>query len=84
MPTSNFFEKNSDTEWQAVQISWPLQKPTDLDLHNLQRQCISGFSRTRVNVCHFVFKANLIQKTAGLAIKKSIKFQVLSRDNNNN
>ena len=25
-----------------------LQKPTDLDLHCLQRQVISGFSRTRV------------------------------------
>ena len=27
----------------------PDQKPTDLDLHCLQRQGISGFSRTRVN-----------------------------------
>ena len=26
------------------------QKPTDLDLHCLQRQDISGFSRTKVNV----------------------------------
>ena len=25
----------------------PVQKPTDLDLHCLQRQDISGFSRTR-------------------------------------
>ena len=24
------------------------EKPTDLDLHCLQRQCISGFSRTRL------------------------------------
>ena len=32
------------------QISWLLQKPTDLDLHCLQRQGISGFSRTRVNL----------------------------------
>ena len=42
---------NSHTEWQAVQIqiSWLLQKPTDLDLHCLQKQGISGFSRTRVN-----------------------------------
>ena len=31
-----------------IQISWLLQKPTDLDLHRLQRQGISGFSRTRV------------------------------------
>ena len=27
-----------------------LQKPTDLDLHCLQRQDMSGFSRTRVNM----------------------------------
>ena len=32
-----------------MQISWLLQKPTDLDLHCLQRKGISGFSRTRVN-----------------------------------
>ena len=43
---------NSHTEWQTVQIqiSWLLQKPTDLDLHCLQRQSISGLSRTRVNM----------------------------------
>ena len=42
---------NSHTEWQTVQIqiSWLLQKPTDLDLHCLQRQGMSGISRTRVN-----------------------------------
>ena len=33
-----------------IQISWLLQKPTDLDLRCLQRQGISGFSRTRVKV----------------------------------
>ena len=39
---------NSHTEWQTVQIqiSWLLQKPTDLDLYYLQRHGISGFSRT--------------------------------------
>ena len=31
-----------------IQISWLFQKPTDLDLHCLRRQGISGFSRTRV------------------------------------
>ena len=42
---------NLHTEWQTVQIqiSWLLKKPTDLDLHCLQRQGISGFSMTRVN-----------------------------------
>ena len=45
-------DTNLNTEWQTVQIqiSWLLQKPTDLDLHCLQRQGISGLSRTRVNI----------------------------------
>ena len=49
-----------------IQISWLLQKPTDLDLHCLQRQGISRFSRTgdkkgtsysqtRLCICHFWF-----------------------------
>ena len=33
-----------------IQISWLLQKHTDLDLHCLQRQSTSGFSRTGVNL----------------------------------
>ena len=43
---------NLHTEWQTVQIqiSWLLQKPTDLDLHCLQRQGVSVFSRTRVKL----------------------------------
>ena len=45
-------DTNSQTERQTVQIqiSWLLQKPTDLDLHCLQSQGISGFSRTRVKI----------------------------------
>ena len=41
---------NSHSEWQTVQIqiSWLLKKPTNLDLHYLQRQGIARFSRTRV------------------------------------
>ena len=41
-----------------IQISWLFQKPSDLDLHCLQSQGISGFSRTRVyciyegHICH--------------------------------
>ena len=43
-------DTSSHTKGQTVQIqiSW-LQKPTDPDLHCLQRQGVSGFSRTRVN-----------------------------------
>ena len=36
-----------------IQIGWLLQKPTDLDLHCLQKQGISGFSRTRVKLIAF-------------------------------
>ena len=36
--------------YSADPDSWLLQKPADLDLHCLQRQGISGFSRTRVNI----------------------------------
>ena len=41
-------DTNSCTNLQTVQIQ--IQKPTDLGLHCLQRQGISGFSRTRVNI----------------------------------
>ena len=33
-----------------IQISWLLQKPTDLNLHCLQRQGVSGFGSTRINI----------------------------------
>ena len=32
-----------------IQVSWLLQKPTDLDFDCLQRQDISRFGRTRIN-----------------------------------
>ena len=38
-----------------IQISRHLQKPTDLDLHCLQKQGISGFSRTRVKISNSLF-----------------------------
>ena len=38
-----------------IQIIWLHQKPTDLDLHCLQRQDISGTSRTRVKVFFGVY-----------------------------
>ena len=45
---------NSNTEWQTVQIqiSWLLH----LDLHCLQRQSVSGFSRTRVKMLFFFLR----------------------------
>ena len=49
---------NSHSDWKTlqIQISWLLQKPTDLDLHCLQRQGISGLSRTRVNLNNYLMK----------------------------
>ena len=38
---------NISSQTKQIQISW---LPTDLDLHCLQRQGISGFNRTRVNI----------------------------------
>ena len=49
-----------------LQISWLLQKPTDLDLHCLQRQGTSEFSRRRV-------KIRLQQETRNLCEEWSIK-----------
>ena len=48
----------SHIQWQTVQIqiSWLLQKPSDLDLHCLQMQGISRRSRTRVkNDIYYIF-----------------------------
>ena len=54
-------EINSHTEWQTVQnqISWLPMKPTDLDLHCLQRHGISGFSRTQ-NRLHGYGEENVV------------------------
>ena len=54
---------NSRAEWQTVQIqtSWLLKKRTDLDLNYLQRQDVSGFSRTRVK-SRFLFRENFEYK----------------------
>ena len=54
---------NSHTEWQTVQIqiSW-LQKPTDLDLHCLQRQGIFGLSKTRVKCLNMLEQYSLSSK----------------------
>ena len=41
------FDRNSHIKWKTVQIqiSWLLQKPTDLDLHSLLRQGMSCSAR---------------------------------------
>ena len=72
-----FFYINSHTEWQTVQIqiSWLLQKPTDLDLHCLQRQGISGFSRTRVEITLFIPK----KKIAGIHVAEKCQHAVQIR-----
>ena len=50
-----------------IQISWLLKKPTDLDLHCLQRQVISGLSRTRVK--HFVHYHSFPETTVWIFLK---------------
>ena len=75
-----------------IQISWLLQKPTDLDLHCLQMQGISGFSRTRVkskikytcnncsrihHSCGYDFQ-DLIQKIG--ALMKSHHLEIIKRN----
>ena len=57
-------DQNSHAEWQTVQIqiSWLLQKPTDLDLHCLRMQGISRFSRTRVNLVNINVKCRNMKK----------------------
>ena len=58
---------NSHTKWQTVQIqiSWLLKKPNDLNLNCLQRQSISGFSRTRANGSNSVRKDVFLQGLNG-------------------
>ena len=74
---------NSHTEWQTVQIQicWLLQKPTDLDLHCLQRQGISGFSRTRVNthvpcICHHHIATVSHTKPKDLRVIRHLDYQI--------
>ena len=54
-----------------IQISWLLQKPNDLGLHCLQRQGISGFSRTRVKRAGEGEGRDYI--TSGEATRKTVK-----------
>ena len=58
------FYISSQIEWQTKQIhiSWLLGKPADLDLLFLQRQGISGFSRTRVNSISETSQKNMLTK----------------------
>ena len=56
-----------------IQISWLLQKPTDLDLHCLQRQDIYGFSRTRVKALKSL-KSLFLQKIICCNVVLSVSF----------
>ena len=56
-----------------IQISWLLQKPTDLDLHCLQRQGISRFSRTRVKRNGNKVIGNTYKKSSRLRRKGSLE-----------
>ena len=70
---------NSYSDWQTVQIqiSWLLE-PTDLDLHCLQRQGISGLCRTRVKTAQYTLMRLLLSE--GLhCLKRFTYFCVVKR-----
>ena len=51
-----------------------LEKPTDLDLHCLQRQGLSGFSKTRVKFSNaFSITALILNKSFLLYVKMCLK-----------
>ena len=52
-----------------IQISWLLQKPTDLDLHCLQKQGISSLSRTRAK-----YQGPVVQTSMKLLANVTLKF----------
>ena len=60
-----------------IQINWLHQKPTDLDLHCLQRQDISEFSRSRVKLNTYVRrmrKKNISNKETSASIKYALLY----------
>ena len=71
-----FVHINSQTEWQTVLIliRWLLKKPSDLDLHCFQRQCLSWFSRARVNI-----SINLSKQSSTIKTSPLFKINPLSR-----
>ena len=76
---------NSHTYWQTVQIqiSWLLKKPTDLDLHCLQKQGISRFSRTRLNwavSCEKVSSSNFLHIPKVSSVCSPFKQSIISND----
>ena len=54
-----------------IQISWLRQKPTDLELHGLQRHGVSGFNRKMVN-----YEQRVIP-VVGMAIKTRFVYSAL-------
>ena len=62
----------------------PDQKPTDLDLHCLQRQGTSGFSRTRINSClnrNFqALRKHAYSNTLKILAPKNENFQIKNSD----
>ena len=60
-----------------IQISWLLKKPTDLDLHCLQKQGISGFSRTKVK-SEYIFYKSIINRWSVGCTKLMIDCEILA------
>ena len=64
-----------------IQISWLLKKPTDLDLHCLQRLDISGFSRTRVKPMAASIRLSLGTTEMAATVHKSFVCLFLTKTN---
>ena len=67
-----------------IQISWLLKKPTDLDLHCLQRPNISGFRRTRVKSPSSVSDSkqeSLLAKLNDINSEQTERINVLADEN---
>ena len=60
-----------------IQISWLLKKPADLDLHSLQRQDISGFSRTRFKRTNTTPQAMMIHGHTWLTVGTNNNIDIL-------
>ena len=58
-----------------IQIS---SKPTDLDLHCLQKQGIFGFSRTRVNTWEPVYKTVHYKTVSTGTVYKTVHYKMVS------
>ena len=76
------FDRNAHITWQTVQIqvSWLLQKPTDLDLHCLLRQGMSCSAREELRTHSTFLGKNKKYQYYYIALDKMLLFNQKSRN----